>query len=209
VLVVGGPASAAPADNAVSVVDGDAIQIGSEIFPLYGIDAPELGQLCVDDQKWSRCGLAAAFELRKLLKFDLPLSCEPAPGDPSRYVCVAARADLALVLLKGGYVVAAPNSDAAYREAERQAREGNLGLWHMTFVPPWEWRAGKHLPGEREAEAAKCPIKAVHDADRRKVYYVPTDAIFQEMAVDIAAGEQLFCSVAAAETAGWRRPAGR
>jgi endonuclease YncB( thermonuclease family) len=209
VLVVGGPASAAPADNAVSVVDGDTIQIGSEIFPLHGIDAPELGQLCIDAQKWSRCGIAAAFELRKLLKFDEPLSCEPAPGDPRRYVCVAARADLALVLLKGGYVVAAPNSDAAYREAERQAREGNLGLWHMTFVPPWDWRAGKHLPGEREAEAAKCPIKAVLDANGRKVYYVPTDAVFKEIGVDIAAGERLFCSVAAAESAGWRRPVGR
>jgi endonuclease YncB( thermonuclease family) len=83
-LVLGGPASAAPAANAVSVVDGENNQIGGELFPLYGIDAPVLGQLCVEIQKWSRCGIAAAVELRKLLKFDVPVRCEPAPGDPSR-----------------------------------------------------------------------------------------------------------------------------
>lgn len=201
-----GPAIAAPPSGAISVVDGNTIQVGGEIFPLYGIDAPELGQLCIDDQKWIRCGITAAFELRKLLKFDAPLECEPAPLNPRRFICFAAHTDVALVLLKGGYVVAAPQSGPAYREAESQARAGNLGLWHMTFVPPWDWRNGKHLPGEAEVEATRCPIKGVIEQNGRKIYYVPTDPAYKEVDVDTSAGEQIFCSVDDAETAGWRRP---
>ena len=52
------------APGKVSVVDGDTLQIGDKVYNLYGIDAPELGQLCFQDGRWNRCGVTAAFELK-------------------------------------------------------------------------------------------------------------------------------------------------
>lgn len=198
------------ADNLVkdfSVVDGDTLQIGNHVYNLYGIDAPELGQLCLQDGRWNHCGVTAAFELKKLLEFDKPLRCEPAPANRQQIVCHAASVNVALVLLKAGYAIAETGSDVAYRQAEHSAREGNLGLWHMSFVSPWDWRNGRRLPGADEAaKAMGCPIRAIVDAEGQKIYYVPTDSDYKKISVDEAKGGRLFCSDVDTRRAGWRRP---
>ena len=193
-------------DNGISVVDGNTLQIGDRVFPLYGSDAPELGQLCFHDGKWEQCGITAAFELQKLLKFDAPLDCKPARKDPRSYVCRAGHIDLAQVLLSAGYAVATPGSGAVYHDAERKAREGKLGLWHMSFLAPWEWRAGKRMPGASDAADAGCPIKGAIDAMGRKLYYVPTDKNYKKIEIELSRGEKVFCSVEAVRAAGWHRP---
>jgi endonuclease YncB( thermonuclease family) len=191
----------------ISVIDGDTLQIGGKVFNLHGIDAPELGQLCYQDGRWNHCGITAAFELKKLLDFDKPLRCEVAPVDPRQVTCHAGSVNVAVVLLKAGYAVAASDADVAYREAEKSAREGNLGLWHMSFVAPWDWRHGRRLPGSDEAAAATpCPVRGVIDVEGRKVYYVPTDKAYKHITVDTENGGRYFCSDVAARTAGWRRP---
>ncbi len=198
------------ADNLVkdySVVDGDTLQIGNHVYNLYGIDAPELGQLCLQDGRWNHCGITAAFELKKLLEFDKPLRCEPAPANRRQIVCHAASVNVALVLLKAGYAIAESGSDVAYRQAEHSAREGNLGLWHMSFVSPWDWRNGRRLPGaDAAAETMGCPIRAIVNAEDQKIYYVPTDLDYKKISVDEAKGGRLFCSDVDARRAGWRRP---
>jgi len=207
IVVVAAAAATEKVVENVSVVDGNTLQIGDKVSDLYGIDAPELGQLCFQDGRWNHCGITAAFELKKLLDFDKPLRCEPAPADKLQIVCHAASVDVALVLLKGGYVVAKPGSEVAYGQAEKSAREGNLGLWHMSFVMPSDWRQGKRLLGAAEAdEAAPCPIRGVIDERGRKIYYVPTDPAYKKAVVDTEKGERLFCSDVAARQAGWLRP---
>src|SRR5262245_8210406 len=53
-------ATASDIAGVASVTDGDTIQIHGQSIRLYGIDAPERGQLCkLDDKPW-RCGPAAA-----------------------------------------------------------------------------------------------------------------------------------------------------
>jgi endonuclease YncB( thermonuclease family) len=201
----GGSVAAAEITAEVSVIDGDTLQVGDKVLNLFGIDAPELGQLCRHDDRWNRCGISAAFELKKLLKFDKPLRCEPAPADRRKVICHASSVDVALVLLKAGYAVAELGSGSAYQEAEKSAREGNLGLWHMAFVSPWDWRHGRRLPGSNEAEEATCPIKAIIDGSGRKLYYVPTDEVYKKIAVDLSKGDRRFCSDVAVRQAGWRR----
>jgi endonuclease YncB( thermonuclease family) len=192
---------------AAFVVDGDTLQIGGHVFNLQGIDAPELGQLCYQDSRWNHCGITAAFELKKLLDFDKPLRCEAAPGDPRALVCHAGSVNVAVVLLKAGYAVAASDANVAYQEAEKSAREGNLGLWHMSFASPWDWRHGRRLPGADAAAGAKpCPVRGVVEAEGRKIYYVPTDSDYKRITVDIEKGGRYFCSDAEARAAGWHRP---
>lgn len=196
----------ARAAGEVSVIDGDTLQIGGKVVNLYGIDAPELGQLCYHDGNWNKCGQAAAFELKKLIEFDGPPVCKPAPQNRNQVVCRASGRDLALTLLHAGYAVAATGSGDLYRLAEKSAREGNLGLWHMALVSPWDWRHGRRMTGGEAAAERSCPIKAVIAADGARLYYVPTDRAYQKIDVETSKGDRRFCSDAEARTAGWRRP---
>lgn len=197
------PASAAPP---ISVIDGDTLQIGDRVVNLYGVDAPELGQRCFHDRVWHHCGQTAAFELKKLIDFDAAPLCGLAPLNRNEVVCRAGGRDIALALIRSGYALAATGSGGEYEEAEKSAREGNLGLWHMSMVSPWNWRHGRRLsPAESEEESA-CPIKAVVSADGSRLYYVPTDGSYRSIKIDPSAGGRLFCSDAEARSAGWRRP---
>lgn len=198
--------SPARAAGEISVIDGDTLQIGDKVVNLYGIDAPELGQLCFHDGGWHKCGQAAAFELKKLIEFDRPAECVPAPQNRNQVVCRASGRDLALALLHAGYVVAATGSGDVYRQAEESAREGNLGLWHMALVSPWDWRHGRRVSEGEAAAERSCPIKAVIAADGARLYYVPTDRGYRAIEVDADKGGRRFCSDAEAREAGWRRP---
>lgn len=197
----------APASE-VSVIDGDTIQIRGSIVQLYGIDAPELGQRCYYDGVWARCGLNAAFELRKLIQSEhAPVHCRPVPraeGNAAQ-VCLVGQVDVAHNLLESGYAVISGDTSEGYREAEASARRAGLGLWHSEFIPPAEWRAGVRLPDEPGPEKDPCPVKAVSSATGNRFYYVPTDDAYHTVEVDGSTGGRLFCSDEQARQAGWRR----
>jgi endonuclease YncB( thermonuclease family) len=195
----------------VVVIDGDTIELDGEAVQIHGIDAPELGQRCLHDETWSRCGLDAAFALNKLLRVDHgPLSCMPPEGKPQQWaqVCLLGQNDLAEVLLKGGYAVALPDGPADYRVAQDTARQAGLGLWHDKFIDPAAWRDGERLPNESESADA-CPIKAVVAADGARLYHVPTDAGYAKVTLDPAKGDRRFCSDEEARQAGWRHAAAK
>src|SRR5690348_10304937 len=77
------PAAAAPAAG-VTVRDGDTIQIGDTVYHLDGIDAPELDQLCINDQAdpWT-CGIDARDRLSKLIG-GRPVHCDDLGPDKVR-----------------------------------------------------------------------------------------------------------------------------
>lgn len=225
------PALASEIDPAgADVVDGDSLGIGGEVFQLFGIDAPELGQGCrIGGQIW-RCGTDAAFALRKLVAVQMtPLRCAPAetreeaplplaparPGAmpppqseqalPAR--CEIGSKDIALVLLQSGYAIALPEAPPSYQEAMNQARQGGLGLWRGDFVPPSQWRAGMRLPGEESGPdcSGRDAVKGIVDHRGRKYYYWRGDEIYLRLQVDPARGEAHFCSDDAARAAGFVR----
>ena len=57
VAIVFGSTLADTAPGPVAIIDGDTLQIGDRIVHLAGIDAPELGQRCMIENKDWRCGL--------------------------------------------------------------------------------------------------------------------------------------------------------
>lgn len=223
-LMVGGAASyrstwssqvsALAAGHGVAVIDGDTLQIDGQLVQLYGIDAPELGQLCDRKGDLWPCGVEAALALKKLISFDEPpLHCSPwsktsgrSPADGTdTEVCEIGDMNLSLTMLRNGYSVALPGSFPDYVEAQKQAQDAGLGLWQGDFVLPWKWREGTGAHANASDWVRKCNVKGALTPDGRHIYYVPTDAGYRDVAIDPARGERMFCSDDEARMAGWTR----
>src|SRR5215831_10109172 len=78
-LVAAGPSRAVTAT--ATVRDANSIQLGDVTYRLDGIDAPELDQICIDDQAepWT-CGLEARDQLTKLIG-GRPVRCDDLGPD--------------------------------------------------------------------------------------------------------------------------------
>ena len=211
-----GTLSSQSSGERLRVIDGDTLQVDGNIVQLYGIDAPELGQLCESNGSLWRCGMEAAYALSKLVNLNRSsLHCSPwggargAASDPapaSAQVCEIGNEDVALHLLHSGNSLALPGAFPDYLDAEQQARDAKLGVWHSDVVPPWQWRAGVTLPDRPSDSARECNVKGALGPDGQRLYYVPTDPEYQAMGTDPKLGETLFCSDDEARVAGWRRP---
>ena len=198
------------------VIDGDTLQVDGDFIQLYGIDAPELGQLCESNGRLWHCGMEAALALSKLVTLNRSsLHCSLWSREESAtpelasartpQVCEVGNEDVAVLMLRSGNSLALPGSFPDYIDAERQARDAGLGIWHSDFVPPWQWRAGVTSPDRPSDSARECNIKGVLGPDGQRIYYVPTDAEYQGIAIDPKQGDTVFCSDEKARLAGWRR----
>ena len=146
-LLVSSPVRAA---NAV-VRDGNTIQLGDVIYRLDGIDAPELDQICIDDQAdpWS-CGLDARDDLIKLIG-TRPVHCDDLGPDKNfkkRHIglCTAEGETVSLnqQLVQQGYAMDfGPSAKGRFLDDEAKARDARLGLWKGCFAAPDDFRRGK------------------------------------------------------------------
>jgi endonuclease YncB( thermonuclease family) len=135
----------------VIVRDGDTIQLGDVTYRLDGIDAPELDQICINDQAdpWS-CGIDARDQLTKLIA-GRDVHCDDLGPDKlfrKRHVGVCTvqgdSASLNLEIAQMGLAISLEPSlkvhakdDAAKAQADKRA------LWKGCFVAPQEFRLGK------------------------------------------------------------------
>jgi endonuclease YncB( thermonuclease family) len=195
-----------PSADSLSVIDGDTLEVAGEIIQLDGIDAPELGQTCLLKSKRWRCGLEAAYTLKRLIAVE-PVTCTPIDGNEfrARAVCVAGLVDLAEQMLRRGYAVTLESVSPSYKSAEMSAKSAGLGLWRSNFVQPWEWREGVRLPGGPADEVSICEVKGTIDSQSRHVFYLPSDKGYEKIEIDPSKGERMFCSDDEALLAGWKR----
>ena len=196
--------------HTISVIDGDTIQVGGRIVQLAGIDAPEMGQICVHDGQDWHCGLRAAYALNKLIELAAaPVVCTELIEELTGIVdanCESRSDNLSLTMLQSGYAVALPDAPAFYRDAQESARKANLGIWASRFIMPWAWRNGARLPAEARWANTACIIRGKIAADGNRFYYVPTDPTYDTLIVNPSQGDRTFCSDEEARAAGWRRP---
>lgn len=126
------------------VIDGDTLEISGQRIRLFGIDAPEHGQVCrnVSNIDYG-CGIKASAEVDGLVSGQV-ISCQPRSRD--KYgrvvaVCLVAGQDLGNKIVAEGWAVAFERYSRDYVDEQTLARERHLGLWQGSFDSPSDVRA--------------------------------------------------------------------
>ena len=138
----------------LKVVDGDTIKIGSTKIRLYGIDAPEIGQICINKMKEPYdCGLYSKKHLEKAIgKGEFQVTCVYNSVDIYKRIlgiCYRGtkgqteRPEILNVnhfMVGTGRAVAYTKYSTLYVKAEKFARRSRRGIWQGKFDMPWDWR---------------------------------------------------------------------
>jgi endonuclease YncB( thermonuclease family) len=130
--------------SSVTVTDGDSLKRGSQRIRLHGIDAPELGQECLDHTGHSyRCGAEARRILKNLIG-SREISCDIIETDRYQRDVARCRVDsveLNREMVRLGWAVAYHRRNIDYLLAEAQARAAKRGVWQGEFELPEDFRA--------------------------------------------------------------------
>ena len=159
-LPVFSASAAAPsvtAGKVVAVHDGDTFTLAEgQKIRVFGIDAPELRQLCRADAVHSAgspscvpCGDASRKVLEGLILGQV-VSCKSRGQSYDRVVgeCAVGEIQIGPWMLSHGYAVAyeqflRKKDRGAYLGAAASAKRAGTGIWAMTFIPPANWRNHK------------------------------------------------------------------
>ncbi len=140
------------------VIDGDTIELQGQAIRLYGIDAPELGQACMIEERTYDCGMVARTALLDLTA-GVAVTCKAVPAEPGRTAedgrpgrCFAQGYDLSEGMAYTGWALALREVSERYLVFEERAQAAGRGLWKGRFVTPWDWRGGARLAVQGAAE---------------------------------------------------------
>ncbi|MCL2714261.1 MAG: thermonuclease family protein [Alphaproteobacteria bacterium] len=210
------------------IVDGDTVTIDARHIRLFGIDAPETDQICLDAaaKRWN-CGLTARDRLAEHVA-GRPMSCAGRGLD--RYgrtlaVCRLGGEDLNAWMVRQGLALAYVHYAPDYRTEEDEARNARRGMWSGAFIAPWDWRhrnRGTVIQGalsvpvtaqaqlltprsSRGAPSPACTIKGNVNRNGERIYHLPGTSAYARTHMNKGLGERWFCSEDEARAAGWRK----
>jgi len=192
------------------VLDGDSLEVRGRQIRLFGIDAPEGGQTCLDQARRSYpCGERARAALIAKIGGST-VRC--VVQDTDRYerlvaVCYRGDEDLNGWLVAEGWALAYRRYSRDYVDAEDAARRAGVGMWRGRFEKPWEYRERQRTEAQaRQAERAPgCNIKGNINSRGERIYHLPGQRHYEQTRITESQGERYFCSEAEARAAGWRR----
>ncbi|MFN5085815.1 MAG: thermonuclease family protein [Novosphingobium sp.] len=209
------PATARILTGSARVVDGDSLSVAGLSVRLFGIDAPELSQQCNRDNKSWACGLQAKTQLEALTNGQL-VRCERKSMDAygrAVSVCRVGDLDLGKAMVSRGWAVAFTQYSTIYEADEAAARNAQLGLWDSKFEVPQAYRErrkteevqGFSAPPRvvrrtNSSSPGGCVIKGNRNRRGQWIYHLPGMPYY-----DQTRAEEMFCSEADAQAAGYRR----
>jgi endonuclease YncB( thermonuclease family) len=129
-------------EKEIQVIDGDTIHIGKLKYRFFGIDAPEIKQICEKDNTKIQCGVIAKSVLKNKIADKIP---ECIVKDKDRYQrlvaeCFIGKESLSRFMVREGYAVAYTRYSKDFIEDEKYAKKNKLGIWSMNFQIPSEYR---------------------------------------------------------------------
>ncbi len=204
-LILAAPAGAQTFSGTIRVSDADTFRVGDVTVRLYGIDAPEIGQICqLADGRNRDCGAWARGQVVALYG-GARATCETR--DTDRYgrtvaVCRVAGEDIGARLVREGIAEAYRKYALDYVDLEKVAIFEERGLWAGRAQSPSDFRAAS-APASA-APVTGCAIKGNISGERR-IYHMRGQAHYAETRINPARGERWFCSEAEAQAAGWRK----
>jgi endonuclease YncB( thermonuclease family) len=219
-LSVSGPAVAQSQFNGAGrAKDGDSLMVGDKEVRLFGIDAPELDQTCQRGGESWACGAAARDLLDSLMR-GKSVFCSQTGTDQFQRVlarCVAGTTDLNRAMVANGYAVAFRRYSSDYVSAEDSAKVNRRGLWSSKFAMPSDYRHASEPPARTMSSPARraprvssndwqarassnCSIKGNRNRKGQWIYHLPGMPYY-----DQTRAEELFCTEAEAQAAGYRR----
>ena len=208
IFMHGSALSAESVSGRVTVIDGDTIEMHGQRIRLHGIDAPESGQSCVnEDGKSYRCGQISANQMATYVS-GKTVTCNLT--DKDRYgrlvaACFVNGQDINERLVSEGWALAYTQYSRDYIGAEKAAKRDNLGVWRGQFIEPWKWRKGTRLVSSKQDKSDGCRIKG-NISSSGKIYHTPESPWYARSKINTQKGARWFCSDEEAKAAGWRAP---
>ena len=129
-------------EKKIQVIDGDTIHIGKLKYRFFGIDAPEIKQICEKDNIKIQCGVIAKSVLQNKIADKIPKCIVKDKDRYQRLVaeCFIGKESLSRFMVREGYAVAYSQYSKDFIEDEKYAKENKLGIWSMNFQMPSEYR---------------------------------------------------------------------
>ena len=200
------------------VVDGDSLSVSGFSMRLFGIDAPEGKQTCTRNGASWRCGEEAATQLRNMIGGG-QVECRGRGIDTygrTGAVCTVAGIEINRAMVEAGWATAFRKYSQDYIVAETQAKAAHRGIWASEFILPEDYRAAAEArtpapPQTFVREAPRigraqptapsgCVIKGKRNRKGQWIYHLPGMPYY-----DATRPEEIFCTVAQAQAAGYRR----
>ena len=199
--------------------DGDSLTVDDREIRLFGIDAPEFDQTCQrQGARWA-CGAEAANQLSVLVT-GKTVRCEQVGIDRYHRMlsrCRVGATDVNRTMVALGLAVAYRRYPSDYVSAEASAKGNRLGLWAGEFENPGDYRHEEDPPAQtrpvsrraaRTASSnnwasrakANCNIKGNRNRKGQWIYHLPGMPYY-----DQTRPEEIFCTEAEAQAAGYRR----
>ena len=130
----------------VSVIDGDTLKINNKKIRLFGIDTPEINQLCSKKELQYNCGIEAKEFLVALIKGKQIKCLEKNIKKYGRIIgeCFYDDVNINKLLVRSGHALAYRKYSMKYVDDENIAKKEKLGVWSGKFEKPWIWRRKKN-----------------------------------------------------------------
>ena len=221
-LLLGSPVAAIGQSLAgtATVIDGDTIKVDGQAIRLFGIDAPEADQTCDREGVSWECGKAATQQLTSLVD-GRTVECSVQGTDSygrSVAICTVGYTEINCTMVEQGWAVAYRTYSSTYVPDEMRAKAARSGIWSSTFDLPEfhrvrqrgsvgetadrtrQGRAGNTASPKARAHDGSCTIKGNRNRRGQWIYHMPGMPYY-----DATRSEEIFCSEAAAQRAGYRR----